>query len=36
MTNNEEGSAACLALKATKYRPDIKYLSSLVQQQISY
>jgi hypothetical protein len=32
---NEEAGAACVALKITKYKPDIKYLSSLVQQQKS-
>lgn len=31
MTLSEEGSAACRVLKATKYEPDIKYLSSLAQ-----
>jgi len=31
MTLNEEGSAACTALKATKYKPDIKYLSADAQ-----
>jgi hypothetical protein len=30
---NEQGSAACIALRATKYKPNIKYLSSLAQQQ---
>jgi hypothetical protein len=24
MTNNQEGSAACIALRATKYRPNHK------------
>jgi hypothetical protein len=33
VTFMEEGSAACIALRATKYKPDKKYLSSLVQQQ---
>jgi hypothetical protein len=33
MTLNKEGRAACIALKATKYEPDIKYLSHLVQRQ---
>ncbi|KAG7171957.1 ZBED8-like 1, partial [Homarus americanus] len=32
----DETSAACIALKTTKYKPDIKYLSSLVQQQKSH
>jgi hypothetical protein len=32
---DEEASAAFIALKTTKYKPDIKYLSSLVQQQKS-
>ena len=31
MTLNEEGSATCTALKATKYKPDIKYLSADAQ-----
>jgi hypothetical protein len=30
MSLNEEDSAACIAFKATKYRPDIKCLSFLV------
>jgi hypothetical protein len=33
MSFSEEDSAACTALKATKYKPAIKYLSSLAQQQ---
>jgi hypothetical protein len=33
VTLMEEGSAACIALRATKYKPDKKYLSSLMQQQ---
>jgi hypothetical protein len=33
MSLNTEDSTACIALKVTKYKPDIKYLSSLVQQQ---
>ncbi|XP_072909805.1 general transcription factor II-I repeat domain-containing protein 2A-like isoform X2 [Hemitrygon akajei] len=33
---NDEISATCIALKTTKYKPDIKYLSSLVQQQKSH
>jgi len=31
---NKEDSAACIVLKAAKYQPDIKDLSSLVKQQI--
>ncbi|XP_062887396.1 general transcription factor II-I repeat domain-containing protein 2A-like isoform X1 [Mobula hypostoma] len=30
---NDEISATCIALKTTKYKPDVKHLSSLVQQQ---
>jgi len=30
MSNNEEESVACIVLKAIKYTPDIKHLSSLV------
>jgi len=33
MTLNEEGSVACIALTASKYKPDIKYLTSSVQHQ---
>jgi hypothetical protein len=33
---NEEASAVCVALKTTKYKPDIKYLSSLVQPHKSH
>ena len=36
MSLNEQGSAACIALGATKYKSDIEYLSSLVQQQNLY
>jgi hypothetical protein len=31
MTLNEEDSAVYTALKATKYKPDIKYLSTDAQ-----
>jgi hypothetical protein len=31
-----EDSAVCVALKAAKYQPDIKDMSSLVQQQKSH
>jgi hypothetical protein len=31
MNLNEEGSTAHTALKATKYKPDIKYLSADAQ-----
>jgi hypothetical protein len=33
MTLNDECKAARIALKATKYEPDIKYPSHLVQHQ---
>jgi len=36
MSLNEEDGTECTALKATKNKPDIKYLSSLVQQQKSH
>ncbi|XP_062927408.1 copper homeostasis protein cutC homolog isoform X1 [Mobula hypostoma] len=32
----DETSATCIALKTTRYKPDINYLSSLVQQQKSH
>jgi len=35
MSLDEEDSAVCIAFKANKYRPDMKYLSFLVQQQNS-
>jgi len=35
MSLNEEDSTEYIALKATKNKPDIKYLSSLVQQQVT-
>jgi hypothetical protein len=33
---DEEASTACIALKTTQHKPDIKYLSSLEQQQKSH
>lgn len=33
---NEAESAACTVLKLTKYRSDIKYLSTLLQQYIAH
>jgi len=36
MRLTEPDIAACVALQAKRYKPDIKYLSSLVQQQKSH
>ena len=36
MSLDEEESAACITLKATKYKRDIKNRSSLVQQPESH